>query len=248
MSQSRKRSDASRSMELSETNGMSDGSDDDTSNEEEIIRIACKCAKYVVSSCASEKAINRFDMIKAVHPDHGRNVMRILHAMTAMLKSVFGLQVVETERPMKRFILINLLGQSDRFLGANDQLKRESGLLVPILTMIFMKGGGLKERDLWNSLRQRGSKFDYFDDDELGDIKNLVQNVFVSQCYLTRSVSASTTSEEDTKEYLYRWGIRAEKTIDKRVIIQHASEVLDKPFNEWTQLTRLQAKEKSNAG
>ncbi|NWY22937.1 NSE3 protein, partial [Aphelocoma coerulescens] len=143
--------------------------------------------------------------------------------LTLVLPQVFGLQLVEIDTKCPTYILINNLPRAEGNICHRDKEKEKMGLLLIILSFIFMKGNSVKDSALWeflNLLRvYPGKQHRVF-----GDVRKLVTDEFVHQKYL-EMISIPLT---DPREFKFQWGPRAEKETSKKDVLNFVAKV--RPF------------------
>ncbi|XP_056305281.1 necdin-like 2 [Danio aesculapii] len=177
--------------------------------------------------------IRRADIGKHVIKDYKHIYAEVMKRVCRTFEQVFGLKLVEIDLKQHIYILINKLepirGQTVSMHPGNQKM----GLLFAILSVIFMKGGTVKENLVWNTLKKLrvdpGEKHD-----EFGDVKKVVTEEFVRQKYLEYGKIPHT----EPVEYEFRWGLRAEKEVSKLKLLEFVGELFDQDPQSWTQQFR----------
>ncbi|NXD60309.1 NSE3 protein, partial [Corvus moneduloides] len=181
--------------------------------------------------------------------------------LTLVLPQVFGLQLVEIDTKCPTYILINNLPRAEGNICHRDKEKEKMGLLLVILSFIFMKGNSVKDSEssprpphtpfslcnspltppfpgaLWeflNLLRvYPGKQHRVF-----GDVRKLVTDEFVHQKYL-EMISIPLT---DPREFKFQWGPRAEKETSKKDVLNFVAKIQGKDPTFWaSQYSEAQA-------
>ncbi|KAL7988202.1 hypothetical protein Chor_007121 [Crotalus horridus] len=121
------------------------------------------------------------DILKYVVKDYKDLFPEILRRANQTLQQVFGLGVVEIDPKYHSYILISKFPPLEGDIVTDDENAPKMGLLIIILSLIFMKGNVVKESAVWEMLRRlhidcSGGKHKVF-----GDIKKLVTEEFVRQ-------------------------------------------------------------------
>ncbi|KAF1537322.1 hypothetical protein FQV10_0013008, partial [Eudyptes schlegeli] len=110
-----------------------------------------------------------------------------------------------------------------------DNQTAKLGLLIAILSFIFMKGNSAKDGAVWEFLRRLrvhpGERHEVF-----GDVKKLVTEEFVRQKYLEITPIPLT----DPPEFKYQWGPRAAKETSKRDVLRFVAKIQGKDPTFWT--------------
>ncbi|XP_061758866.1 necdin-like 2 isoform X1 [Nerophis ophidion] len=176
--------------------------------------------------------IRRGDLIKNVIKENRNIYPEIMRRAAHTLDQVFGLKLVEIDTKTHLYILINKLeaaagGPSLR--SANPK----TGLLFLILSVIFMKGGVVREGLIWNTLKKLN--VDSAESHEcFGDVKKLITDEFVRQRYL----EYVRVSHTDPPEYEFSWGQRADVEVSKTKILEFMGQLHDQDPQSWTQQYR----------
>uniref|UniRef100_A0A3B5MG36 MAGE domain-containing protein n=1 Tax=Xiphophorus couchianus TaxID=32473 RepID=A0A3B5MG36_9TELE len=107
------------------------------------------------------------------------------------------------------------------------------GLLFVILSVIFMKGGVVRENLMWNTLKKLrvdpGQRHE-----EFGDVRKVITDEFVRQRYLEYVRVPHT----EPVEYEFRWGQRSDMEVSKAQILEFMGQLLEQDPQSWTQQYR----------
>uniref|UniRef100_A0A672RVC9 Necdin-like 2 n=1 Tax=Sinocyclocheilus grahami TaxID=75366 RepID=A0A672RVC9_SINGR len=160
---------------------------------------------------------------KAIH-------IEIMNRVCRTFEQVFGLKLVEIgPKNLSSHQLEPIHGEPVSMRPGNQK----TGLLFVILSVIFMKGGVIKENLVWNTLKKLrvdpGEKHD-----EFGDVKKMVTDEFVRQKYLEYVKIPHT----EPVGYEFRWGLRAEKEVFKLKLLEFVGELFGQDPQSWTQQFR----------
>ncbi|NWV48549.1 NSE3 protein, partial [Daphoenositta chrysoptera] len=173
--------------------------------------------------------IRRADMLKSVIREYKDAYSEIVNKAGRTLQEVFGLRLVEIDTKRHTYILINNLPRAEGQYLCKDKEKEKMGLLLVILSFIFMKGNSVKDSALWeflNLLRvYPGKPHGVF-----GDVRKLVTDEFVRQKYLESTLIPLT----DPPEFKYQWGPRAEKETSKKDVLNFVAKIQGKNPTFWT--------------
>ncbi|NXI83019.1 NSE3 protein, partial [Rhipidura dahli] len=172
--------------------------------------------------------IKRADMLKNVIREYKDAYSEIVNKAGRTLQEVFGLQLVEIDTKRHTYILINNLPRAKGEYLCREKEKEKMGLLLVILSFIFMKGNSVKDSALWeflNLLRvYPGKQHRVF-----GDVRKLVMEEFVRQKYLEITPIPLT----DPPEFKYQWGPRAEKETSKKEVLKFVAKIQGKDPTFW---------------
>ncbi|XP_074874736.1 non-structural maintenance of chromosomes element 3 homolog isoform X3 [Buteo buteo] len=156
--------------------------------------------------------IKRADMLKKVIREYKDVYSEIVNRAGKTLQQVFGLQLVEIDTKHHIYILTSDLPRAEGENLHRDNQTAKLGLLLVILSFIFMKGNMAKDGAVWEFLRrlrvQPGERHEVF-----GDVKKLVTEEFVRQNY--------------------QWGPRAAKETSKRDVLRFVAKIQGKDPTFW---------------
>nr|XP_046220636.1 necdin-like 2 [Oncorhynchus gorbuscha] len=159
--------------------------------------------------------IRRADIVKHVVKEYRNIYPEIIKRVGCVFETVFGLKLVEIDSKNHVYILINKLEQLEGESLNMSPSNPKTGLLFVILSIVFMKGGVVKESMVWNTLKKlrvdQGERHDLF-----GDVKKVVTDEFVRQRYLEYVRIPHT----EPLEFEFRWGQRADMEVSKVKLLE----------------------------
>lgn len=188
--------------------------------------------QYILVKDQKKIPIRRADLVKHVVKEYRTIYPEILKRAARTFEQVFGFKLVEIDTKTHVYILINKL---DTVEGApvSSPGNPKTGLLFVILSIIFMKGGAVKENLIWNTLKKLrvdpGEKHEDF-----GDVKRVITDEFVRQRYLEYVRIPHT----EPIEHELRWGQRAELEVSKIKILEFMGQLHDQDPQSWSQQYR----------
>ncbi|XP_043824800.1 non-structural maintenance of chromosomes element 3 homolog [Dromiciops gliroides] len=172
--------------------------------------------------------IRRTDMVKTILQDYKDMASEIIERAGQTLEEVFGLRLQEIDPKYHTYILINKLERLDDDGMKADEGVAKMGLLMVILSLIFMKGNSAKEALVWEVLKKlrvdpekRHKTF--------GDVKKLVKDEFVRQKYLEYVRVPHT----DPAEYEFLWGPRAAHETSKMEVLRFVAKIQNREPSSW---------------
>ncbi|KAM7410730.1 hypothetical protein PAMA_020936 [Pampus argenteus] len=176
--------------------------------------------------------VRRADLVKHVIKEYRNIYPEIMKRVARTFDQVFGLKLVEIDTKNHMYILINKLETAEGALTVNPT-NPKMGLLFVILSVIFMKGGVVRENLIWNTLKKlrvdSGEKHE-----EFGDVKRVVTDEFVRQRYLEYVRIPHT----EPVEHEFRWGQRADMEVSKARILNFMGELHEQDPQSWSQQYR----------
>ncbi|KAF7649930.1 hypothetical protein LDENG_00133880 [Lucifuga dentata] len=176
--------------------------------------------------------IRRADLVKNVVKEYRNIYPEIMKRAARTFDQVFGLKVVEIDTKNHIYILINKL-ETVNEAPLSNSTNPKMALLFVILSVIFMKGGVVKENLIWSTLKKLridpGVKHD-----EFGDVKRVVTDEFVRQRYLEYVRIPHT----EPVEHEFCWGQRAAIEVSKAKILEFMGQLYEQDPQSWTQQYR----------
>lgn len=189
-------------------------------------RLANDIVRFLLTADTKKHPIKQQDIKKHVLKDYSRAFNSLMKIAVGKLRTVFGIEVVDTEvGKQKAYMLVNTL--DNKYDAAHqtwpDDDHANMGLVMVILSAIFMKGNLLSEDDLFDLLRRLGIIPDH-PSETFGDIKQLIMTDFVRQGYL----EVEREQGSDPPVHTFRWGRRAKAETSKG----HAMDFICQVFGE----------------
>ncbi|XP_028439416.1 necdin-like 2 isoform X2 [Perca flavescens] len=155
--------------------------------------------------------VRRADLVKHVLKDYRNIYPEIMKRAARTFDQVFGLKIVEIDSKNHMYILVNKLETAEAPPITNPT-NPKTGLLFVVLSLIFMKGGAVRENLIWNTLKK----------------------LRVDAGYLEYVRIPHT----EPVEFEFRWGQRAEVEVSKVKILEFMGELHDQDPQSWTQQFR----------
>ncbi|NP_001016930.1 NSE3 homolog, SMC5-SMC6 complex component [Xenopus tropicalis] len=185
--------------------------------------------QYLLIKDQKKLPIKRADIVRNVVKEYKDIYPEIFRRAQIALQQVFGFQLEEIDTKSHIYILTNKLQRVQGDGMRVDENTSKLGLLMVILSLIFMKGNTAKESAVWEMLRRlRIEPAEKHSD--FGDVKKLITEEFVKQKYLEYSKVLHT----DPVEYEFRWGQRAFKETSKMQVLEFVSKIQQKDPKSWT--------------
>ncbi|XP_075957765.1 necdin-like 2 [Anarhichas minor] len=177
--------------------------------------------------------VRRADLVKHVVKEYRTIYPEIMKRASRTFDQVFGLKMIEIDAKNHMYILINKLEPGDGASPIKSPTNPKMGLLFVILSVIFMKGGVVRENLIWNTLKKLrvdpGEKHE-----EFGDVKKVVTDEFVRQRYLEYVRIPHT----EPVEHEFRWGQRADVEVSKTKILEFMGQLHEQDPQSWSQQYR----------
>ncbi|XP_028923571.1 non-structural maintenance of chromosomes element 3 homolog isoform X2 [Ornithorhynchus anatinus] len=185
--------------------------------------------QYLLVKDQKKLPIKRADILRNVIKEYKGVSSEIVKGAGQVLEKVFGLHLKEIDQKNHVYIIVNML---ERLEGDNmrvDDNTAKMGLLMVILSLIFMKGSATNESVIWETLRKL--RVDTRERHEVfGDVKKLVTEEFVRQKYLEYNRIPHT----EPVEFEFQWGARATKETTKMQVLNFVAKIQKKDPKSWT--------------
>ncbi|XP_027865861.1 necdin-like 2 isoform X3 [Xiphophorus couchianus] len=169
--------------------------------------------QYILVKDQKKIPVRRADLVKHVIKDYRTVYPEIIKRAMQTFEQVFGLKLVEIDSKNHMYVLVNNL---DASTARPSPVERPSnpkmGLLFVILSVIFMKGGVVRENLMWNTLKK----------------------LRVDPGYLEYVRVPHT----EPVEYEFRWGQRSDMEVSKAQILEFMGQLLEQDPQSWTQQYR----------
>lgn len=168
------------------------------------------------------------DMVKEVMGSYKKWCRSILRRTSVILARVFGLHLRLTNLHTMEFALVKALSPEELDRVALNNRMPMTGLLLMILSLIYVKGRGAREGAVWNVLRILGLR-PWKKHSTFGDVRKIITEEFVQQNYL----KYQRVPHVEPPEYEFFWGSRANREITKMQIMEFLARVFKKDPQAW---------------
>ncbi|XP_016078117.1 PREDICTED: melanoma-associated antigen B10-like [Miniopterus natalensis] len=169
-----------------------------------------------------EPIITKGEILRNVIQMDRNNFLEIFKSASQHLELVFGLEMKEADPYQHIYVVVNKLNLSLDVMLNNDRGVPKTGLLLVVLSVIFMNGNCATEELVWEMLNVMGlypgRKHFIF-----GEPKKLITRNLVQENYLEyRQVPAS-----DPPSYEFLWGSRAHTETTKMKVLEFLAKICD---------------------
>ncbi|XP_004623497.1 MAGE-like protein 2 [Octodon degus] len=172
--------------------------------------------------------ILRSEMVNVVIQEYKDECLEIISRANTKLECNFGCQLKEIDSQTHSYIIINNLGNPQCDLPASVIDKPKFGLLMVVLSMIYMNGNCIRENMIFNFLFKLG--LDVRETNVLfGNLKTLITDVFVRHKYLEyRRIPCTNPAE-----YELLWGPRAFLETSKLLVLRFLAKLHQRDPQCW---------------
>ncbi|XP_065067118.1 non-structural maintenance of chromosomes element 3 homolog isoform X2 [Rhopilema esculentum] len=149
----------------------------------EFQRKVSELVRYMLCQDKKKLPIKRPDINRNVLKEHVRCFQPIFEKAKEFLLNIFGIDVVESEvGKTKSYFLVNDLDTRNEDVIPWSKEVKHSGLLMIIISLIYMSDGVVSDDILKRTLKQLGIRKDV-NHKEFGDIEKTIQE-FVKQTFM----------------------------------------------------------------
>lgn len=141
--------------------------------------------KYLLVKDQTKIPIKRSDMLKDIIKEYTDVYPEIIERAGYSLEKVFGIQLKEIDKNDHLYILLSTLEPTDAGILGTTKDSPKLGLLMVLLSIIFMNGNRSSEAVIWEVLRKLGLR-PGIQHSLFGDVKKLITDEFVKQKYKRR--------------------------------------------------------------
>ncbi|XP_006166992.1 melanoma-associated antigen D2 isoform X2 [Tupaia chinensis] len=191
-------------------------------------RKANDLVKYLLAKDQTKIPIKRADMLKDIIKEYTDVYPEIIERAGYSLEKVFGIQLKEIDKNDHLYILLSTLEPTDAGILGTTKDSPKLGLLMVLLSIIFMNGNRSSEAVIWEVLRKLGLR-PGIHHSLFGDVKKLITDEFVKQKYL----DYARVPNSNPPEYEFFWGLRSYYETSKMKVLKFACKVQKKDPKEW---------------
>ncbi|XP_004648756.1 melanoma-associated antigen D2 [Octodon degus] len=184
--------------------------------------------KYLLAKDKTKIPIRRSDMLKDIIKEYTDVYPEIIERAGYSLEKVFGIQLKEIDKNDHLYILLSTLEPTDAGILGTTKDSPKLGLLMVLLSIIFMNGNRSSEAVIWEVLRKLGLR-PGIHHSLFGDVKKLITDEFVKQKYL----DYARVPNSNPPEYEFFWGLRSYYETSKMKVLKFACKVQKKDPKEW---------------
>ncbi|XP_028713742.1 melanoma-associated antigen B4-like [Peromyscus leucopus] len=160
--------------------------------------------EYMLCKYRVQQPMRRGEMLKVINKRFKEHFPEILKKATYRLDVVFGLELKEIQPNGQSYMLISKLDFQDDGSQSSELSIPTRGILIPLLSVIYLNNYCASEEDVWHFLNVLGVY-----DDILhlifGDIRKLITEELVREGYL----EYHQVPNSDPPSYEFLWGPRA---------------------------------------
>ncbi|GAB1302941.1 Melanoma-associated antigen B4 [Apodemus speciosus] len=176
--------------------------------------------EYMLCKYKIKQPARKGEMLKVVNRRFKEHFPELLKKASHRLEMVFGIELKEVQPHGQTYILVSKLHFQDDGSESNELGVPNRGILIPLLSVIYLNGYCAPEKEVWNFLNMLGV-YDGVPHLIFGDVRKLITEDLVQEMYLEyRQVPGS-----DPPSYEFLWGPRAYTEAGKRRVIDFLAKV-----------------------
>ncbi|XP_040859224.1 melanoma-associated antigen B18-like [Ochotona curzoniae] len=177
--------------------------------------------QFLLQKHQNKEPITKADMLKYVIKKYKGYFDEIIKRTSEHLELAFGVDLKEVDPVRQCYTLVSKLNLTCNGVLIPDSMPK-TGLLMVVLSVIFMKGNCAPEEEIWEVLNMMGVYADrrHF---IYGDPRKIIQEDFVQLKYL----DCRQVPNSDPLQYEFRWGPRACAETTKMQVLEFLAKIHD---------------------
>ncbi|XP_021009728.1 melanoma-associated antigen B2-like [Mus caroli] len=160
--------------------------------------------EYMLNKYKQKEPLLRKEMLNVVTKSFKEQFPEILKKASNRMDLVFGLEVKEIQPHGQTYILVSKLDFQDDGSGSSELGLPTRGILIPLLSVIYLNGYCLPEEEVWHFLSMLGI-YDGVPHLIFGDARKLITEDLVQENYL----EYRQVPDSDPPCYQFLWGPKA---------------------------------------
>ena len=202
--------------------------------------------EFLLLKYRTKELTTKAEMLNVVIKDYQDHFPEIFREASECLQLAFGVDVKEVNPSDDSYALVTTLGLTCDGLMSDGETMPKNGILIVILSMIFMEGGCVSEEKVWEVLNVMGV-YDGTEHFIYGEPRELITRVLVQEQYFEyRQVPNS-----DPARYEFLWGPRAHSEIYKMTLLEFLAKISGsdpRAFPLWYEEALRQQEERAQSG
>ncbi|XP_049728053.1 melanoma-associated antigen 10-like [Elephas maximus indicus] len=201
--------------------------------------------QFLLLKYQTKELTTKAEMLTTVIKEYQDHFPVIFREASECMQLVFGIDMKEVDPTSHSYVLVNTLGLTYDGMLSGDQGVPKTGILILILSIIFLEGNCAPEEKIWEALSVMGvyvgrEHFIY------GEPQKLITDDWVQEKYLEyRQVPDSSPAR-----YEFLWGPRAHAETSKMKVLEFLAKVNGsdpRSFPFWYEEALRDAEERAQA-
>lgn len=160
--------------------------------------------EYMLSKYKQKEPLLREEMLNVVNKRFKEQFPEILQKASNRMDLVFGLELREVPPNGQTYMLVSKLDFEDDGSRCSDMGLPNRGILIPLLSVIYLNGYCAPEEEVWHFLNMLGV-YDGVPHLIFGDVRKLITKDLVQEKYLVYH----QVPNSDPPSYQFLWGPKA---------------------------------------
>ncbi|NP_001233531.1 MAGEB4 isoform 1 [Pan troglodytes] len=183
--------------------------------------------QFLLYKYKMKEPTTKAEMLKIISKKYKEHFPEIFRKVSQRTELVFGLALKEVNPTTHSYILVSMLGPNDGNQSSAWTLPR-NGLLMPLLSVIFLNGNCAREEEIWEFLNMLGI-YDGKRHLIFGEPRKLITQDLVQEKYL----EYQQVPNSDPPRYQFLWGPRAHAETSKMKVLEFLAKVNDTTPNNF---------------
>ncbi|XP_004471358.1 melanoma-associated antigen B4-like [Dasypus novemcinctus] len=193
-----------------------------SSRKDPLTRKAGMLVQFLLYKYKMKEPITKADMLKIVNRKYKDHFPEILKRTSERMELIFGLDLKQEDSRGQSYALVSKLDLTNEENLSGAWGFPKSGLLMPLLGVIFINGNCATEEEIWEFLNMLGI-YDGKRHFIFGDTRKLITRDLVREKYLEYRQVPNT----DPPRYEFLWGPRAHAETSKMKVLEFLAKVND---------------------
>ncbi|KAK7807372.1 hypothetical protein U0070_026806 [Myodes glareolus] len=201
--------------------------------------------EYMLCKYKVQQPMKRGEMLRVISKRFKEHFPEILKKASYRLDMVFGIELKEVQPNGQSYMLVSKLDFEDDGSTSNELGVPNRGILIPLLSVIYLNNYSAPEEEVWHFLNMLGV-YDGVPHLIFGDVRKLITEDLVQEKYLVyRQVPNS-----DPPSYQFLWGPRAYAETSKMKVMDFLakiSETIPEDYSSRYEQALIEEEEKAQA-
>ncbi|XP_031230803.1 melanoma-associated antigen B4-like [Mastomys coucha] len=176
--------------------------------------------EYMLSKYKQKEPLLREEMLNVVTKSFKEQFPEILKKASNRMDLVFGLEMKEIQPHGQSYELVSKLEFQDDGSRSSELGLPTRGILIPLLSVIYLNGYFAPEKEIWHFLNMLGI-YDGVPHLIFGDVRKLITEDLVQEKYL----EYRQVPESDPPCYQFLWGPRAYAETSKVKVMEFLAQI-----------------------
>ncbi|OBS63657.1 hypothetical protein A6R68_07804, partial [Neotoma lepida] len=160
--------------------------------------------EYMLSKYKQKEHLLREEMLKVVNKRFKEKFPEIFKKVSNRMGLVFGLELKEVQPNGQSYELVSKLDFQDDGSRSSELGLPNRGILIPLLSVIYLNGYCVPENEVWHFLNMLGL-YDRVPHLIFGDVRKCITEELVQEKYL----EYHQVPDSDPPSYQFLWGPKA---------------------------------------